>query len=161
LPVDPGLAASLVTRPGVRPKRFRHAPGAAGAPGPAGSSTAASVLAGRSIDLDASKSSVRRNARIKLRGVVEAFANTAACEPGQSVELQRRTLTGSRFRTFKTVKTSSRGTFSSGNLKVTSTTLYRARVLQTDSCEGAQSARERVAVARSKRAPKRVALRLR
>jgi hypothetical protein len=88
---------------------------------------------------------------VRLRGVVEAFANEAACEAGQSVQIQRRSLKGSRFTTFRTVKTGSRGTFQTPLFTVTSTRLYRARVQQTDACAGALSARERVAVVSSKK----------
>ena len=131
--------------------------GPAGPAGPAGGgtgggTTAAAVLAGRTVDLDASRTTVRRGGTIRLRGVVEAFANPAACEAGQSVQIQQRTLTGSRFRTFRTVRTSGAGTFQTPSIRVTSTRLYRARVLQSDACEGAQSARERVVVSRARTA---------
>ncbi len=122
------------------------APGPAGTPGPAGGGTPAAVLAGRTVDLDASKSAVKRNASVTLRGVVEAFANTAACERGQPVLLQRRALRGTRFVTFQTLRTSATGTFRSRPVKLTSTTFYRARVVQSDACEGAHSSRERVTV---------------
>lgn len=137
--------------------------GPAGPAGPAGPSgggaggTVATVLAGRTVDLDASRSSVRRNQTIRLRGVVEAFANPAACEGGQTVQIQRRTLTGARFRTFRTVRTSSSGAFSTPSFRVTSTQYYRARVLQSDACTGAQSARELVRVTRSRAAAARAA----
>jgi hypothetical protein len=121
--------------------------GAAGGPGPAGGASAPAVtLAGRTVDLDASKSSVRRGAKVRLSGAVEAFANQAACEPGQSVLIQRRALKSGRFTTFQTVKTGKSGTFQSSSFSVTTSRLYRARVLQSDACEGAQSTRERVTV---------------
>jgi hypothetical protein len=109
------------------------------------------ALAGRSVDLDASKTSVKRRARVRLRGVVEAFPNAAACEGGQSVQIQRRSLKGSRFTTFRTVTTSSKGSFQTPLFAVTSTQLYRARVLQTDACAGAQSPREKVTVIASRK----------
>lgn len=134
-------------------------PGEAGSPGPAGPAGSpgagggaggagtAAALAGRTVDLDASRTSVRRNGSVRLSGAVEAFANAAACQPGQSVQLQRRSLRGTLFRTFRTVRTNNAGTFRSPLVRVTSTTLFRARVAQSDACMGAQSARERVAVA--------------
>jgi hypothetical protein len=122
------------------------APGPAGAPGAPAAPTAAPVLAGRTVDLDASKSIIKRNATIQLRGVVEAFANPAGCEARQTVQLQRRSVSGSRFKTFRTATTSSTGSFSTPKFKVSSTTLYRARVMLTAACEGALSPREKVTV---------------
>ncbi len=61
--------------------------------------------------------------------------------------IQRRTVSGSRFTTFKTVKSSSKGSFST-KFKVTSTRLYRARVMQSSTCGGAMSTREKVSVRR-------------
>lgn len=148
VPPPPPLPAGPPGAPGAP-----GTPGPAGPPGPAtggGGTTPAVVLAGRTVDLDASRSTVRRNQRIRLRGVVEAFANPRACEGGQAVEIQQRSLTGSRFRTFRRLRTSRTGTFSTPMFRVTSTRLYRARVMQTDACEGAQSTRERVVVTRSR-----------
>jgi hypothetical protein len=132
--------------------------GANGTPGPAGASTAAVVIAGRTVDLDASKETVKRNATIRLRGVVEAFANPAACEAGQTVQLQRRTVAGTRFTTFRTLTTSGTGTFQTPKFKVTSTQFYRARVAQTDSCAGDISPRVKVKVTRSGAAAARLRL---
>lgn len=132
--------------------------GATGPAGPAGAGTAATAIAGRTVDLDASRETVKRNARITLRGVVEAFANQAACEGGQSVQLQKRTLKGTRFATFETVKSAANGTFKSKQVRMTSTQLFRARVLQSDACSGAQSTRERVRVVRSTASAARAAL---
>ena len=137
--------------------------GPAGAPGPAGSPAGGSgpggpytlpvpavVAAGRTVDLDASRSKLKRGARLRLRGVVEAFANPAACEAGQSVALQRRAPSGGRFATFRTVKTDGKGAFST-RFKVTKSQLYRARVSQTESCLGAQSPRVLVKVVKPKK----------
>jgi hypothetical protein len=122
------------------------APGAAGAPGAtAGGGGAIVALAGRTVDLGASRASLKRGGTVRLRGAVEAFANASACEPGQSVQLQRRASIAARYVTFKTVKTDSKGSFQSA-FAPTSTQFYRARVLQTAVCSGAQSSRERVQV---------------
>ena len=133
-------------------------PAGASTPGTGGGTTTAAALAGRTVDLDASRTRVSSGARVRLRGVVEAFANPQGCEAGQSVRLQQRTLTGSRFRTFRTVRTSSRGSFQTPLLRMTSTRLYRARVSQTDACEGAQSPRERVTVLRARAAVRAAAI---
>ena len=131
--------------------------GTDGIPGPAGASAAAAVEAGRTIDLDASKETVKTNATITLRGVVEAFANPAVCEAGQSVQIQRRTVFGTRFTTFRTLKTSSKGTFKTPKFKVTRTQFYRARVAASSTCAGAISPRVRVKATKSAAAAARAA----
>ncbi len=122
------------------------APAAPAVPAAPGAGVAATVLAGRTIDLDASRTRVTRGARVQLRGVLEAFANPRACEARQSVAIQRRTKGGGRFVTFQTVRTGSTGTFRSSRFAPTSTRLYRSRVVQTAACQGAQSPRETVTV---------------
>ncbi|MGH2919596.1 MAG: hypothetical protein ACRDLS_13515, partial [Solirubrobacteraceae bacterium] len=109
------------------------------------------ALAGRTVDIDASRSKVKRGGKVRLSGAVEAFTNVAKCEPGQSVQIQRRGLKGGRFKTFQTVRTDSKGNYRSTSFKVTSSKLYRARVLQTNACSGAQSAREKVTVKRRRK----------
>ncbi|MFN2537344.1 MAG: hypothetical protein ABR549_04225, partial [Mycobacteriales bacterium] len=125
--------------------------GPPGPPGAPGSSTAAVTLSGRTVDLDASRATVKRNGKVSLRGVVEAFANPQACEAGQSVLVQRRALHGGRFGTFKTVKTDSKGGFKTSSFRVKRTQLFRARVLETSACLGAQSPRAQVTVVKKKK----------
>jgi hypothetical protein len=127
------------------------APGTTGSSGTAGSGATAATRAGRKVDLKASRSRVKRNAKVRLSGVVEAFANPRVCQRGQSVQIQRSGLRGGRFTTFRTVKTNSKGSFQTPLFKVTSTQLYQARVSQTDACMGAQSTRKRVTVVQPKR----------
>jgi len=129
------------------------AAGPGGPPGPAGTGAGAgaAVLAGRTVDLDASSTRVRRGARVQLRGAIEAFANPGACERGQRVLIQRRTKSGGRFSTFQTVTSGSTGTFRSSRFAPSSTLLYRARVVQSAACAGAQSPRETVTVIQRKR----------
>jgi hypothetical protein len=105
------------------------------------------VLAGRTLELAASRERVRRGRRIILRGALEAFANQAACEGNEDVELQRRTPTQARYRTFAHVTTTSGGDFSAST-RPGRTYVYRARVGQTSECLGAVSGRERVDVLR-------------
>ena len=146
VPAPPGPPAGPAGTPGPA--------GPAGTPGPAGGGapgTPAAALAGRAVELDSSKSAVKRNRSVTLRGVVEAFANAAACERGQPVQLQRRALRGSRFVTFQTLRTTSTGTFRSRPVKLTSTTFYRARVAQSDVCDGAVSSRVKVTVAAARK----------
>ena len=107
------------------------------------------VLAGRGIEIEASTNRIvrasgrRRSARIA--GDVDAFANKSACERNQRVSLQRRLPGSMRYRTFKFVRTSAGGTFSTRTVP-TRTYLYRARLARSAQCQGAVSNRERVTV---------------
>ncbi len=134
-------------------------PAAAFVPAPAATTTTtvttttAAVLAGRQIELDASPNRVVRSAArggvVRLSGQIDAFANVASCEPNQRVSLQRRLPASRRYRTFKFVRTSSRGAFTTRTIAAR-TYVYRARVGQTSACHGAASDRERVTVVRRK-----------
>ena len=144
---DKDAAVPAPPAPPAGPAGPAGATGATGAPGAAApAAEAAATLAGRSVELDASRTRVRRGQSIVLRGVVEAYANPASCERGQSVALQRRDPGGSRFRTLRTVRTDRNGAFRLAGVRPARTQLYRARVQQTAQCLGAQSARERVTV---------------
>jgi hypothetical protein len=131
-------------------------PGPPGPPAGPGAAGPAPTLSGRTVDIAASRTRVlrsraaQRRSRTRLRGAVEAFANAAACEPGQTVQLQRRRPGQARYRTFAQVRTNGRGGFAR-SLRPRRTYYYRARVPQTADCLGAVSERERVAVVRAKR----------
>jgi hypothetical protein len=107
------------------------------------------VLAGREIEIEASTNRVVRTSskgrRVRIRGSVEAFANPASCERGQRVALQRRRPGNVRYTTFKVVRTTSGGTFSTRTV-LTRTYVYRARLPRTADCEGTTSNRERITV---------------
>ncbi|HEV2785751.1 MAG TPA: integrin alpha, partial [Solirubrobacteraceae bacterium] len=105
------------------------------------------TLTGRTIELVASRETMRRRQRLTLRGRLEAFANPAACEARQGVQIQRRPLRSVTFRTFATRRTSATGTFSLAT-RPAATYVYRARVAQSGDCHGAVSNRERVRVVR-------------
>ena len=107
----------------------------------------ATTLSGRTIELAASRETLRRGRPLTLRGRVEAFAGGAACESGQVVQLQRRSPRSVSFRTFATRRTSASGTFSV-RTRPKATYVYRARVAQSATCHGAVSNRERVRVTR-------------
>lgn len=111
----------------------------------------APTRAGRSLELSATRASIRRGRRVLLRGVLETFADEAGCVPGQLVELQRRTPGSARHRTFRSVRTDNDGDFSL-RVRPGRTTLYRARVDETATCLGAVSNRERVGVRRRRAA---------
>jgi FG-GAP repeat len=123
--------------------------GGGGAPTPGGTTTIV-VPAGRTLELDASRSRIRRGRRVRLIGLLEAFANPAACERFQTVALQRRRPGRRHYRTFKRVTTNSQGEFGR-RIKPRRTYIYRARVGQTSTCLGAASERIRVRVLRRSR----------
>ncbi len=125
-------------------------PGPGGSPGPAGSMMVA--IAGRTLDIDASKSTVKSGGSVTLRGVLEAFANPTMCQASQSVLLQDRAPSGSLFKTFATVKTTASGAFKSSAVKLKGTEFFRARIEQSSICAGAQSDRLTVQVAGGKKA---------
>jgi hypothetical protein len=111
---------------------------------------AAVTLAGRTLELAPSRTRVRRRGLVRLRGVLEAFANKPSCERRQLVSLQRRSPTGRRYRTFARVRTDADGDFAR-RVRPQRTAIYRARVPQTARCLGAVSNRERITVTRRRR----------
>lgn len=121
---------------------------------PTGSSTVI-PLAGRTIELEASRTKIKLGAQITLRGVVEAFANKVRCERNQTVDIQRRRRGSLRYRSLPNrllpnrvaLSTSSAGTFSL-KLRPDATYYYRARLAQSTYCIGAVSPREQVVVKR-------------
>jgi hypothetical protein len=128
-----------------------NSPAPAGSqPGPGGGAGGSAVLAGRTVDLAAGRARIRRGRRVRLSGLVEAFANDSACEPGQTVELQRRRPGRAGFRTFARMTTNGGGAFSR-RIRPRRTYVYRARVLQNAQCLGAASDKERVNVVRRRR----------
>ncbi len=122
-----------------------------GSPTPTpGSQATLAVLAGRTITLAASATRITlprkgRSRRVRLAGVLEAFSNRQACEPNQTLSLQRRRPGSARYRTFARARTNRRGEFSA-RFRPTRTFLYRALVGQSQSCLGAASERERIDV---------------
>ena len=123
-------------------------PGAPGAPGAPG--TPGGALSGRALELVAAQSSVARGRSVRLNGTLEAFANEARCQAGQTVEIQRRTGTTSRYTTIASARTAADGSFSSSVL-ATRSAFVRARIAQDAACLGAVSQREQIQVAPSVR----------
>jgi hypothetical protein len=114
-------------------------------PAPPAPPATPTVLAGRSLELAVSKTTVRRGQRFTLRGLLEAFANRSACEAKQSVKVQFRLPGRTRYGTLRIVTTNGNGAFSL-RVKPRRTYVYRARVEQTASCLGAVSDRRVVKV---------------
>jgi hypothetical protein len=105
------------------------------------------VLAGRSLELAVSKTTIRRGKPVVLRGLLEAFTNQATCQTGQRVAIQARRPGRVTYTTIRTLTTSSAGTFSM-RARPRATVVYRARVGQTAACLGAVSDRRVVKVRR-------------
>ena len=108
------------------------------------------TLAGRALELEASPNKVRRGRRVRLRGLLEAFTNPAACQARQPVVIQRRKPGSLRYGNLAQVRTNGAGLFSATFIP-RRTYYYRARVRTTTACLGAISARERVTVKRTKK----------
>ena len=114
------------------------------------------ALAGRSLELVASRARVRRGANVRLDGTLEAFANAAGCQAGQEVEIQRRPVGTARYTTIARVRTNASGDFTT-TTPTTRTAFFRARIGQSAACEGAVSPREQVDVTPSLRVITRTA----
>jgi hypothetical protein len=127
-------------------------PGGTGPPTPQTTITNVSVTQeGRTVELDASRNSLRRGQRLTLTGDVEALTSSKTCEQGASVELQRRAPGRMPYQTFARLTANGSGGFST-SLKPKRTSLYRALVRQSGQCLGSVSSRERVTVRRARRA---------
>ena len=107
-------------------------------PGPTPPSTTPTVLAGRTLEILLSKSTVLRGRKFRLSGLLEAFVNPTACEAAQTVKIQRRGLHSLDYTTVKTATTSVSGKFSV-QLKAMRASVYRAWTGQTTQCLGAVS----------------------
>jgi hypothetical protein len=101
----------------------------------------------RSVSLDANKGKVRKGRRVRLTGQVDAPANEASCEAGQTVELQRKPKSApdSAFATFESVQTDAAGNFAA-KVKVKRTLIYRALLQETQTCDDELSATHKVGV---------------
>lgn len=146
-PAPPPPPAPPVAPPAAPAAGPAGAPGPAGTAGPAGPAATATVRAGRTIELAASRSALRRGQRLTLRGRLEAFADLARCQRRQTVRIQRRRPNSVTYRTIATRRTATSGAFSL-RTRPTATYVYRARASATETCNGAVSNRERVAVRR-------------
>src|SRR5205085_7785223 len=74
--------------------------------GPAGIS-AANVLAGRHLELQLGTSKTKPNRRFRIRGLLEAFSDGAACQAHQPVKIQRRSPGGLRYTDRKSTRLNS------------------------------------------------------
>ena len=116
-------------------------------PTPTPPSTTPTVLSGRTLEILLSKSNVLHGRKFSLRGLLEAFANTSACEAGQPVKIQRRGPHNLSYTTIRTVTTSASGRFFV-RLKAMRVSVFRAWVGQTAQCLGAASPTQKLTVRR-------------
>jgi FG-GAP repeat len=116
-----------------------------------GKTPTTAVLAGRNIEIEASRSRITAGTQVTLRGVIDAFTNEVRCERNQSVEIQRRRRGTALYRTLTRVRTNGGGSFRL-KIKPQATYYYRARLSQSAYCIGAVSPREQVTVRRKSKA---------
>jgi FG-GAP repeat len=101
--------------------------------------------AGRSLDLDSSKSKVRKGKSFILSGTLRSPVNPGACQGGQTVTLERKKPGGSGFTPFASDTTDSSGGFRM-KVKGKRTFLYMAHADPTTTCGGADSNTAKVKV---------------
>jgi hypothetical protein len=109
--------------------------------------------ADRTLTLDTNKGKVEKGRKVRLTGQIDAPANEAACEPGQTVELQRKAKKApdTAFSTFDSVQTDTTGHFDD-KVKVKKTYVYRALVQETAACDDELSNTQKVRVQKPKAA---------
>jgi hypothetical protein len=107
----------------------------------------------RTLTLDANKGKVEKGRKVRLSGQIDAPLTEAACEPGQTVELQRKTKNApdTAFSTFASVQTDATGNFSD-KVKVKKTRVYRAVVQESEACDDETSNTQKVRVQKKKAA---------
>ncbi len=115
-------------------------------PAPPGGPTS---QAGRSLEIDA-PGSVRKGKAFAVKGLIEAFANDADCEPGQSVTVQRRRPGGFAYATIATVTSNGSGLFVK-RVRERKTFVYRAKVAASAACDAAISNPQKVVVKKRRR----------
>jgi subtilisin-like proprotein convertase family protein len=113
----------------------------------------APVRVDRTLTLDTNKGKVEKGRKVRLTGQIDAPGNEAACEPNQTVELQRKPKKApdTAFSTFDSVQTDATGNFSD-KVKVKKTRIYRAQVRETEACDDELSNTQKVRVQKPKAA---------
>lgn len=100
--------------------------------------------AGRVLELTASRTSVRRGTAVRMRGKIGSTLD-AACQAGQTVELQRRVSSGRAFQTLTRATSDADGNFAV-SIRPTRSADYRAFVRVSDQCLAVASNTEKVSV---------------
>ncbi len=104
--------------------------------------------AGRSVNLK--KKFKKKGKKVRLFGHVDAPGNEAACENGQTVQLQRKKPKGGQFGIFRQLQTNTAGDYST-KVKVKKTFTYRAFVPETSLCDDVTSKNQKVRRRRRRR----------
>jgi len=103
----------------------------------------------RTLILDAEKSKVKKGKKVTLAGQLDALGNEAACEAGQTVELQRKKPSQTVFATVQQLQTTATGNFSA-KAKIKKTYEYQAVVAESAECQPGVSNTEKVKVQKKK-----------
>jgi hypothetical protein len=101
--------------------------------------------AGRVLELNASRRSVRSGTSVRMRGRISATLNPSACQIGQPVQLQQRARAGDAFRTVARATSDRNGNFAV-TIRPRQGADYRAFVDVTAQCLAAASNTARVSV---------------
>jgi hypothetical protein len=99
----------------------------------------------RTLILDANKNKVKKGRRVEFTAQLDAPGNEAACESGQTIELQRKKPSQATFTTIEQLQTDATGNFTAKK-KVKKTFEYRAQVPETATCAAQVSNTARVKV---------------
>ncbi len=105
----------------------------------------------RTVELDASKSKVKKGKKVKLSGEIASTA--PSCESAQQLTVERK-LKGKAFKALATATTNAAGKFSLKS-KVKRSADYRALVAETADCEDDVSNTEKVKAKKKKKKPER------
>ena len=109
--------------------------------------------ADRALTLDTNKGKVEKGRKVRLTGQIDAPGAEAACEPNQTVELQRKKKAApdTAFESFDSLQTDAAGNFAD-KVKVKKTYIYRAQVAETEACDDELSNTQKVRVQKPKAA---------
>jgi hypothetical protein len=101
----------------------------------------------RSLSLDTNKGKVEKGRKVDVFGQIDAPLAEAACEPDQTVELQKKKKNAppAAFKTFRTLQTNETGNFLT-RVKIVHTRVFRAVALETAACDGEVSNTKKVRV---------------
>jgi hypothetical protein len=143
--LDYAIGASLYNEPGAAAAGRIYIFRSDNSPAPTTGAPAAVSLAGRAVELNAAPDAVLPGRKATLTGRVDAFANQAACQPGQDVELQERPRSSPDYTTLTHVTSDASGHFSF-TIAPGATRFYRAILAQSDVCLGTASDRASVVV---------------
>jgi hypothetical protein len=107
----------------------------------------------RTVTLDSNKGKTEKGRKVRLTGQVDAPGAEPACEPNQTVELQRKKKAqpDTAFQTFDSLQTDQDGNFAD-KLKVRKTFIYRAQLPETEACDDELSNTQKVRVQKPKAA---------